>query len=273
MSASQSNARRRSLSVIVSALNEEKNIAGTIRSILEAGDTVPDLQLEILVVDDGSTDRTSEIVSEIASKRAGIRLLKNPQNIGLGASIRRAIGEATMEKCIFVPADNDIPRVTLDVLFANVDTADMVMTYFHNDECRGRSRYLLSSVFLVIYTTFFDLYVLYINGPAVYPTKALKSLDLCSTRFSIVAEINVKLLRQGLSFVEVPSYRQVGMQGSTSLSGGNLLETVRVFLRLLADVHVFERQKYSRRPVRIPYVLTLKLLDEPAVSDRIGPTE
>lgn len=266
-------ASKRSLSVIVPALNEERNVASTIRAVLDAGAKVSDLGLEVLVVDDGSTDQTAEIVADLAKRHPEIRLLKNPQNIGLGASIRRAIGEATMEKCIFVPADNDIPGVTLDVLFANVDTADMVMTYFHNDECRGRKRYLLSSVFLVIYTTFFDLYVLYINGPAIYPTKALKSLTLSSTRFSIVAEINVKLLRQGLSFVEVPSYRQVGMQGSSSLSGGNLLETARVFLRLLAEVYFLERKKYSHRPVRIPYVLTLRLLDESAVSTHLERVE
>jgi len=182
-------------------------------------------------------------------------------NIGLGASIRRAIEVASMEKFLFIPGDNDIPASTLELLFRNAHVADVVMTYFHNDERRGRMRYLLSNLFKVIYTTTFDLYVVYVNGPAVYPTARLKQLELHSTRFSIVAEINVKLLRQGVSFVELASNRQVGMEGSTSASWRSLLETARVYIQIFADVYFRERERYGKRPVRQPYTLSLHPID------------
>ena len=166
-----------------------------------------------------------------------------------------------MEKFLFIPGDNDIPASTLELLFSNAYAADVVMTYFHNDERRGRMRYLLSNLFRVIYTTSFDLYVVYVNGPAVYPTARLRQLDLHSTRFSIVAEINVKLLRQGVSFVELPSNRQVGMEGSTSASWRSLVETARVYLQIFADVYFRERERYAKRPVRRPYTLSLHPID------------
>jgi glycosyltransferase involved in cell wall biosynthesis len=240
-----------SLTVAIPALNEEENVPLTVASVLSAAAKAPGLQVEIIVIDDGSTDRTSAVVTELARQHPNVRLLRNPQNMGLGASIRRAIQEATAERFIIVPGDNDMPVATLQTLFRNADAADIVMTYFLNEEIRGRVRYLISDAFRLLYTTVFDLYLVYINGPAIYPVARLRELDLCSTRFSIVAEINVKLLRQGLSFIELPSRRQTGIEGSTSASLRTLAETARVFVRLLWDVFVKQRDRFARRPVRV----------------------
>ena len=241
-----------SLTVAIPALNEERNIALTIASVLSAAAKAPGLQLEIIVIDDGSVDRTAAVVEGLARADARIRVLRNARNTGLGASIRRAITEARGERFVIVPGDNDMPVKTLELLFRNANAADIVMMYFLNEEIRGRLRYLISDLFRILYTTAFDLYVVYINGPAVYPVVRLRELELRSTRFSIVAEINVKLLRQGLSFTELPARRQTGTEGSTSGGLRALAETVRIFLRLLIEVHVTERGRYAKRPVRIP---------------------
>ena len=166
----------RSLTVAIPALNEERNIENTVQAVLGAAAKVQNLRLEILVVDDGSKDRTAEIVRGLSKQHENIRLIQNPGNLGLGASIRRAIDVAGTEKFLFIPGDNDIPVSTLELLFSNAYAAEVVMIYFHNDECRGRSRFLISTVFMLIYTTCFDLYVQYINGPAVYPLEKLRQL-------------------------------------------------------------------------------------------------
>jgi len=262
----------RSLTVAIPALNEEENIGMAVRSALNAAAAVPHLDVEIIVIDDGSTDRTAEVAEELSRKYSNVRVLRNPTNLGLGASIRRAIDEARSERFLFIPGDNDIPVVTLDLLFNNAYLADLVMIFLMNDETRGRTRYLISAFFRLIYTTSFDLYLIYVNGPAVYPVSKLRELRLHSTRFSIVAEINVKLLRQGLTYVELPSNRQVGLKGSTSATFKNLLETARVFLQLLADVYFRESSKYNKRPIRInqdiPLHLAHKLPDVAPDPDR-----
>jgi hypothetical protein len=150
-----------------------------------------------------------------------------------------------------------MPRGTLELLFRSAYLADVVMCYFLNDEIRGRVRFVVSNVFMLIYTTLFDLYVQYINGPAVYPTARLRELDLRSTRFSIVAEINVKLLRQGCSFAEVPSHRQTGMHGSTSFSLKSLAETTKILLHVIAEVHFRNRERFGKRPMRVPLAVVV----------------
>jgi glycosyltransferase involved in cell wall biosynthesis len=250
--------RRSSLTVGIPALNEEKNIESTLRTVLSAAAKTPSLPVEMIVVDDGSTDRTADIVQELARRHSNIRLIRNAENLGLGASIRRAMESATTDKFLFIPGDNDIPLATLELLFRNAHVAEVVMCYFHNEEIRARPRLVLSTVFRMIYTICFEIYVQYINGPAIYPLAKLKELKLRSTRFSIVAEINVKLLRQGVTFVEVPGTRQVGLAGSTSLSWRSLLETIRVFLHLIFEVYVRNADRYGKRPVRVPVEVTVR---------------
>lgn len=243
-----------SLTVAIPALNEESNIENTVRTVLEASQRAPQLVVHILVVDDGSTDRTGEIARALSERYPNVRVLSNPTNQGLGASIRRAIEHAQTDKFMVVPGDNDIPPGTVELLLRNSYLADIVMCYFLDDELRGRLRFLVSNLFMLIYTTAFDLYVQYINGPAVYPVRQLRDLELRSTRFSIVAEINVKLLRRGATFSEIASFRQMGLHRSRSFSLRSLGESIRVFVRLLADVHLRQRALYSGRPRRIAYV-------------------
>lgn len=247
----------RSLTVAIPAFNEERNIEATIATAVACAKKIPDLCVEILVVDDGSTDRTAEIVRNLSRQQEGVRLIQNTKNIGLGASIRRAIEAAQRDKFLIIPGDNDIPVNLMELLFKNAYAAEVVMCYFHNDELRGRPRFLLSTLFKLIYTTCFDLYAQYLNGPAVYPVNRLREIDLHSTKFSIVSEINVKLLRQGVTFVEIPSSRRGESEKSTSFSFRNLIETANVFFQVLLDVYVRSPTKYGHRPVRLSYELSL----------------
>jgi glycosyltransferase involved in cell wall biosynthesis len=239
------------LTLFVPAFNEDKNIANTLASLSHVLSAYPGKTAEILVIDDGSTDRTAEIVSRISQSNPSVALLRNGSNLGLGASLRLAIARSAGRQLLIVPGDNDMPSATIIELIRHSGRADMVMCFFVNRELRGWKRNLLSTLFGLLYSTSFDIYPQYINGPSIYPVHYLKEMRLISTRFSIVAEINVKLLRQGVTFMEVASYRQVGLAGSSSFSLRNLWETGAVFFRLLYEVHVKNPKKYAKRPVRV----------------------
>jgi glycosyltransferase involved in cell wall biosynthesis len=240
------------ITLFVPALNEERKLPGTLDSLLGVAATLPELAIEILVVDDGSGDRTASIAETASRSDPRIRLLRHPENRGLGAAFKTALAAAHGSKLMIVPGDNDLPAATLAALLRQAKRADLVMCYFPDRAQRGRSRQILSSLFGLAYATAFDVHVQYINGPSLYPVDRLRELELFSNRFSIVAEINVKLLRRGVTFIEIAGRRQTGLEGSTSLSWRNLRETLAVFVRLCYEVLWRDRRLYGRRPSRVP---------------------
>ncbi len=98
------------VSIIIPAYNEEKGIARTIQSALEI--EYPANKLEIIVVDDGSRDKTFSIASKLSSDR--VKVFKMSKNSGKGAAMNFAISKASGEIIITMDADNT--RVTPDAL-------------------------------------------------------------------------------------------------------------------------------------------------------------
>ena len=88
------------ISVLLPAYNAELHILQSVESVL--AQTLEDF--ELLVVNDGSTDRTLEILSGIADRR--LRILNNPCNIGIVGSLNRAMSEAAGEYIARIDADD-----------------------------------------------------------------------------------------------------------------------------------------------------------------------
>ncbi|MCG3134694.1 MAG: Polyprenol monophosphomannose synthase [Planctomycetes bacterium] len=103
------------LSIIVPAYNEEARIG---RAMAELGAFVRDrgLRAEILVVDDGSRDRTAEVVAAHAADAPCARLVRQPRNMGKGAAVRRGVAESRGRWVLFTDADQSTPIAEWDRL-------------------------------------------------------------------------------------------------------------------------------------------------------------
>lgn len=93
------------LSVIIPAYNEEKRIAKTLQSV-DAYLKKQSYDYEILVVNDGSRDKTAEVIREAASRMASLRLIDNIANHGKGWVVRQGMLQAQGRICLFMDADN-----------------------------------------------------------------------------------------------------------------------------------------------------------------------
>ena len=102
------------LSVIIAAYNEEKVIAATLRSVL---DTDYAGEVEVLVINDGSKDRTGETVSAVASTNPTVRLVEQA-NAGKSEALRRGVDLARHNLLVFLDADTLFQRDTLRHLVA-----------------------------------------------------------------------------------------------------------------------------------------------------------
>jgi glycosyltransferase involved in cell wall biosynthesis len=107
-----------SISIVIPAYNEEQRLPSTLDSILAyLADRDPS-SLEVLIVDDGSTDGTVALVERYIAQDARIRLLRNPGNRGKGYSVRQGMLAAVNEWVLFTDADLSAPIEDLATLIA-----------------------------------------------------------------------------------------------------------------------------------------------------------
>ena len=99
------------ISVIVAAHNEERYIGRCLRSLL--AQTFPRTKFDIIVVDDGSTDRTAAVLQTFGND---VRVLRNDENIGLPASLNRAISSTHSKFVVRVDADDFVNASFLEIL-------------------------------------------------------------------------------------------------------------------------------------------------------------
>lgn len=106
-------------SIVLPAYNERERIAGTLDRIL-AYATRRGWNAEVIVVDDGSSDGTAEIVREYARKHPALQLLENPGNRGKGYGVRNGMLHARGDILLFSDADLSSPIEEADKLFGAI---------------------------------------------------------------------------------------------------------------------------------------------------------
>ncbi len=117
-----------SLSVVMPAYNEEANIAGMLADVLAVMQPrFPDL--EVVVVNDGSKDRTGDVVRAFAADHPSVRLVEHPQNQGYGAAVYTALTNATREYVLWTDSDRQFVLEDIDRLVPFVDEAELVVGY------------------------------------------------------------------------------------------------------------------------------------------------
>jgi glycosyltransferase involved in cell wall biosynthesis len=236
---------------MVPALNEERRLRKTVLDIISAAKKAGRSPLDIIIVNDGSTDGTARVIEGLQREFRFIQAIHNERNIGVGRGVRKAIKLAKYDRFLLVAGDNDMPQKLMIKLFKSHDQADLVMSFFLNKENRGFFRNFLSTVFGFIYMTVFRIHVQYVSGPVVYPTAKVRELKLHSRRFSIAPEITTKLLLRGCSFCEIAGYMQTGQEGSSALRIKNLAEVVKTFLLMFLEIKILDREFYRGRPRRV----------------------
>ena len=103
------------LSIIIPSYNEEARLPETLQRIAEYLPTLG-LRTEVLVVDDGSTDRTAAVAESFCGKLTGLRVLLNGTNRGKGYSVRHGMLESQGDMVLFTDADLSAPIEESDKL-------------------------------------------------------------------------------------------------------------------------------------------------------------
>jgi glycosyltransferase involved in cell wall biosynthesis len=116
------------ISLFFPAYNEEKNIK---KSVEEALLVLPELasEFEVIVVDDGSRDKTAEIVKKISNENKKVRLFSHPKNLGYGSALKTGFEKARFPWVAFADSDGQFDIAELGLLIEKAGSADLVLGY------------------------------------------------------------------------------------------------------------------------------------------------
>jgi glycosyltransferase involved in cell wall biosynthesis len=237
----------RSISVIVSAMNEEGNLRPAVESVV--GAVAPRFaRYEVIIVDDGSQDRTPEIAAALCAENPNIRVHRNPSNLGLGRSYRIGIDMAMHEYTSWVAGNNMVPRDALEGIYDRTGESDMVISYILRD-VRGFERRFISRTFTVLMNLLFGVRMRYYTGPCVYRSDVAKRLRMRAQGSFFVAELLVRLVKSGQRYVEVglqPIPRSAGSTKTFRLR--NVIDVFGSMLRLFWELRIRRKTALTPEP-------------------------
>jgi glycosyltransferase involved in cell wall biosynthesis len=235
------------LSVVIPVYNERFLVGELVRRVLAV--SAPEIrELELLLVDDGSKDGSTEVLRQLAAEHPDrVRLLEQGRNQGKGAAIRRGIAEATGDLILFQDADleydpRDYPRLVRPFL---EDGADVVYGSRFLPSERRRVlyyRHTLGNRFLTTMSNWLtdlnltDMETCY----KVFRAPLLKSIPIRSNDFAMEPEITAKVAKRECRVFEVPiSYLGRTYREGKKIGWKDAFKALRTMLkyRLLDDLY------------------------------------
>jgi glycosyltransferase involved in cell wall biosynthesis len=197
------------VSVIVPIYNEEATLEHVVEELLALG-----LRLEVLLVNDGSTDGSPAVMARLAERHGPVQALHQPHNRGKGAAVRRGIDESTGDIVLIQDADleyspSDIPALIEPLVSGKADAVfgtrlrggahpQRAHLFWHY----AGNRFLTLLANVLYNTTISDMEV----GYKAFRGELVRGLQLVSDDFRIEPELTAKILRIGpsLRLYEVP---------------------------------------------------------------------
>jgi glycosyltransferase involved in cell wall biosynthesis len=221
------------VTVLMPVYNERATIKRAIAGVLDAGITD---SLELLIVDDGSSDGTRELLRE-TEWPAAVRVVYHEKNRGKGAAVRTGVREAQGRWTTIMDADLEYDPADITLLLEPLRTGRAQVVY-GTRAFKSHSAYSFWYVMgnravtlaaNVLYNSFISDMM---TGHKAMATELFRELQLRERGFAIEAEITARLLRRDVRIYEVPiEYVARGREEGKKLTAVDGLRVLRTLLR------------------------------------------
>ncbi len=223
--------RRYALSVFFPCYNEQDNVRRVVGEAMAFLPTVSD-DFEVIVVDDGSQDRTGTIIDELAAGDRRIRAVHHPANRGYGGALRSGFGAATKELVFYTDGDGQFDISELRSLLKLIDRHDIVSGYRRRRQ-DSLIRRLNAWMWGRLVTWVLGFRCRDVDSAfKLYRREIFDRIDMKSTGALIDAEILARAIRSGYTLTEVPVSHRPRIAGCQT--GANLSVILRAFKELLS---------------------------------------
>ena len=218
------NFHKMKLSIIIPIFNEEKTILETLKKVISV--KIPNVDKEIIIVNDGSTDGTASVISNIPAKQdlasrdkfsiSNIKIINHKENQGKGAAVRTGINNSSGDYILIQDADLEYDPKDIPLLLEPILQKKAIVVYgtrlkrlpnLRKDERTPQFLlHYMGNKFLSLLTSI--LYGQWITDMEtcykLFPRKAVEKINLVAKGFEFEPEITSKLLKRGYKIVEVP---------------------------------------------------------------------
>lgn len=219
-----------SITIAIPAYNEEENLEWVVKDALK---TLPKYfdDWEIVIVDDGSTDRTGQLADQLAKKHKQVRVVHQP-NGGYSKAMLTGIRAAKKEFVAYMPADGQFLVRDMENCFKIMKQNDLVLGYRGGRPDYNIYRLILSYGYLILLWLLFGITYKDVGWVNIWRTREVQNLKINDTRgIFLLTEIVVKFKKRGLRISEARSYYRPRKAGE--VKNAKLKVVIDTFLNAL----------------------------------------
>jgi glycosyltransferase involved in cell wall biosynthesis len=219
------------LTIILPVLNEEAGIKQSISAILTKVTVFcPDVQL--LIIDDGSTDKTAAILRQVQKKDNRIAVITHPKNAGYGAALRSGIEYAMHDWIFFTDADMQFDCSELEKFLPKIRQFDFIIGY-RRKRADALQRRIVSGIYNRLIRMLFGLKVRDVDCAFKLMRKsALKKIDLRSNSFFVSVELMVKAFKLNFRITELGVEHYPRVRGDSTVTGKQMVRSMIDLMKL-----------------------------------------
>lgn len=230
----------RSLAVVLPAHNEEAAIAGTVHDVVDTL-TRWGLDFEVIIVDDGSQDRTGTILDTIAAALPCVRVIHHPVNQGYGAALVSGFAAVAKDLTFFMDSDGQFDIRDLECFFPHLKQYDAVLGY-RLDRQDAWLRKANAWGWKILVGMTFGVYVRDVDCAfKLYPAAFLREHRLETRGAMINTEILYKFMRAGYTYTQIGVHHLPRQSGQAT--GAKLSVIARAFRELAICAWKWHREE------------------------------
>jgi len=230
-----------SITVFFPCYNEEANVENTTRAALKTCRRISN-DFEVIIVNDGSKDRTGEIADRLAAEIPEVRAVHNNPNLGYGGALQAGFRAATKDWVFYTDGDGQFDFEEIDRLLPMLDDYDIVSGY-RLDRKDPFVRKLNAFAWTSLVNVLFWLWLRDIDGAfKIFPRRLFDEIEMKSMGALIDTEVLARAKRLGYTI------GQVGVHHYPRTAGEQSGANIRVILRAFAEL--FKLRGEIRRTTR-----------------------
>lgn len=238
-----SRSRATRLSVFFPVYQEEHNVGKVTEQAVEVLEEIG-CDYEVIIVNDGSSDRTGEVAEALARHHPHVRVIHHPGNLGYGAALKTGFTSAKYDYIFYTDGDNQFDLRELEKFVALLDFSEMVIGF------RNRRNYtfyqkVVSFTYNLILQNLFDLSYRDVDCAfKLVPKSLIDSIELGSVAAFVDAELLIKGQQLGYTLTEVGVTHLPRTSGvSHGSNAGVILRTVREMVHFYLQARAEARER------------------------------